>query len=45
MLKKHGIIICTAMLDIAVIIHLPSTVLFFAFLNFQNKAELEASET
>jgi hypothetical protein len=49
MLKKDGIIICTAIPDIAVIIRLLSTYSFFFFfffvvLNFQNKAGNEASE-
>jgi hypothetical protein len=44
MLKEDGIIICTAMPNIAVIIHSPSTVLFFLGLNFQNKAGNEASD-
>jgi hypothetical protein len=42
MLKKREI--CTAMPDIAVIIRLVNTVLFFVILNFQNKAGNEASE-
>ena len=44
MIKKHGIIICTAVPDIAVIICLLSIVLFFVVLNFQNKAGNKASE-
>jgi hypothetical protein len=44
MLKKDGIIICTAMPDIAVIVRLLSTVFFFVVLNFQNKAGNGASE-